>query len=264
MKSLLFVGCALALSALAVQAEAPLNEMQRLARLRSLPITLYPEVSLPDSTYPAFMNRHARPDDAVVLSHLDAFKGSARISQLGITRGQVWVHVTGDRDLTQKGRRNIEGASAILYVPSSPTSQGSSDLVFIEVGGVARSAEILQCPLVVGLEPGDARTYIKVRDVAARGSTLTIYDNQKLRGGPQAYRKYVERLVKEARAANPSIRIEVAVSTGANETATRTILDTLAVCADLADRIGIYCDDTPESQRSLSTLYAQLRDDTST
>ena len=244
-----------------LHAETASDNAQGRIRLRALPITLYPEVSLPESVYPAFMNRHARPEDAVVLSYLDAFKSSARVAKLGVERGQVWIHVTSDRDLTQQRRRHVEGASAILFVPSAHPQKGSGDILSIDAASLARSTNTLGCALVVGLEPADARTFAKVREVAAHGSVLTIYDNQKLRGGPATYRRYAERLVAEARAVNPQIKIEIAVCTGANETVTRSMVEILLACSHLADRIGIYCDDTPASLNSLVQLYALLRDE---
>lgn len=263
MKRLLCLWLPLLLTALSAQETSTPPDLPRLARLRALPITLYPEVSLPRSTYPAFMNQHARPEDAIVLSYFDAFKSGARISKLGIQRGQVWIHVASDRDLTQGGLKYIEGASAILYVPAAHPLKGSKDTLMIDVGGLARSTATLKCPLIVGLEPGDARNFAKVREVAAHAAVLTIYDNQKQKGGPEAYRRYVERLVAEAKAVNPKILIEVAVSTGTSDAATTAASSLLYVCADLADRIGIYCDDTPESLTSLSRLYDMLRDDRS-
>jgi len=39
------------------------------------------------------------------------------------------------------------------------------------------------------------------------------------------------------------------------------MVEILLACSDLADRIGIYCDETPASLTSLSQLYALLRDE---
>src|SRR5262245_39428790 len=89
------------------------DEARRYERLQTVPITLYPEVDLKESHYPAFVNERARPGDAIVISQVDALKTSFRISQLGIDRGDIWVYVSGDHDLAQTGRSRIEGAKGI-------------------------------------------------------------------------------------------------------------------------------------------------------
>lgn len=235
-----------------------LSDAERLARLSRAPITLYPETSLKESPIVGFFNRHARPDDAIVSSYVDALKTSAKIKDLGITRGEIWIYVPADLDLTQNGRQHVEGAHGILFVPSD----GRRDRTSLATEGrrLAERAQTLGFRFIAGLEPKLARSLANVADLAKHASVLTIYDAQRLRK-PAGYRAFVERLVKEARAANPAITIEVAIVTGANDEASKALAGVLWNCADLVDRIGIYCEDTPESQASLSLYYKVLRNE---
>ncbi len=249
----------LVLSAVSVAAHAAAMspaDAQRYQRLHEAPITLYPESELTASPVPAFFNARARADDAIVVSYIDALKVSARISQLGIKNGEVWLYVPRELDLTQGGRRNTEGAKGIVYVPGDSRH---STLSRAATERIADDAAALGCRMVVGLEPELARSLVNVSDLARHASVLTIYDNQRLRRGGAVYREYVERLVKEARSANPSIKIELCISTGRDDATTKAVAGVLWTCADLVDRIGIYCNDTPESQASLTQLYQVLR-----
>jgi hypothetical protein len=86
-----------------------------------------------------------------------------------------------------------------------------------------------------------------------------VWPRKPLRRGAAEYRGYVERLVREARAVNPGIQIEICIATGSDAAATKTAAGVLWACADLVDRIGIYCRDTAESRASLDLLYQVLR-----
>jgi hypothetical protein len=244
-------GLVLTLSAAPTPADS-----DRYQRLQSAPITLYPESVLTESPVPAFFNLRARPDDAIVVSSVDALKGSARIAQLGVQKGEVWIYVPRELDLTQGTRRNTEGAKGIVYVPAGDRHTTLSEAA---TRRISESAATLGCRMVVGLEPDLARSLRNIDDIARHASILTIYDNQRLSRGAQAYRDYVERLVKEARAVNPSIKIELCISTGRDATTTKALAGVLWTCADLVDRIGIYCNDSAESQASLTQLYQVLR-----
>lgn len=250
------VVASLGLASLASQAASSLPDQQRHRRLQAAPITLYPEADLAGSSLPGIFNAQARPDDAIVVSHVDALKQSARLSTLGIERGDIWVYVPREMDLTQAGRRNLEGARGILYVPSPGRGQALSAA---EARRVSESAAILGCRMIVGLEPDLTRNLHNVAEISRDASILTIYDPQRMRRGGAEYRKYVERLVREARAVNPAIRIEVCIATGGDAAATRAAAGVLWTCADLVDRIGIYCNDSAESRASLGRLYAVLR-----
>jgi hypothetical protein len=244
-------------SALLTQmAAGELSDAERFHRLNRAPITLYPETALPNSPVVAFFNQHARSDDAIVCSYVDALKTSARIKDIGVTRGEVWIYVPRDLDLTQNGRPHVEGAQGLVYVPDDTLRTKGS--LSTQARQVAERAATLGFRMAAGLEPGLARSLANVADVAKHASILTIYDSQKLRN-PAGYRAYVQRLVKEARAANPTILIEVAISTGADEKASKALAGTLWNCADLIDRIGIYCNDTAASQASLALYFEVLR-----
>lgn len=242
-----------ALTASAVMSPA---DQQRYEQLQAKPITLYPEIVPAQSDLPRYFSARARADDAIVISHGDALKVSARIAQLGVEHGEVWVHVPRDLDLTQNGRKNLEGAKGIVYVPAGRLS---ARRLSTEARQLAEKAGLLGCRLIVGLEPEQARTLNHIAEIAPHASILTIYDNQRMRRGAAEYRAHVERLVHEARAVNAGIQVEICISTGADAAATKALAGVLWTCADLADRIGIYCDDTPASRASLDLLYQVLR-----
>jgi hypothetical protein len=231
-------------------------DQQRYLRLHDAPITLYPTDSVAGSGVAGFFNDQARPQDAIVVSHLDALKESARLSALGLGRGEIWVHVPREPDLTQAGRRQLEGAKGIVYVPAA---RRADRLSAAGARRIAESAATLGCRMIAGFEPEQARDLNHIADLARHASILTIYDSLRLQRGGAEYRAYVERLVREARAANPSIQIEVCIATGRDAAATQALAGVLWTCADLADRIGIYCNDTAESRASLALLLQVLR-----
>jgi hypothetical protein len=243
------------LAGLSLQAALDAGDQERYLRLHNAPITLYPETQLSESSLTAFCNARARPADAIVVSFIDAFKGPARLAALGIQRGEIWIYVPADLDLTQNGRKHIEGAKGIVYVPGSRRPR----ILSAEARRIAESAAILGCRMIAGLERKEAKSLANVGDVARHASILTIYDNQRLSRGAAEYRKYIERLVKEARAANPTILIEVCISTGRDAAASKALAGVLWTCADLVDRIGIYCNDSAESRASLELYYKVLR-----
>jgi len=254
--SLRLVVACLGLASLAAAAAPSSSDQARYLRLHNAPITLYPEVQLAGSGLPGIFNAQARADDAIVVSYIDALKIPARLSSLGITRGEIWVYVPAELDLTQAGRRNLEGAKGILY---SPAPARGKDLSAATGRRISESAATLGCRMIVGLEPAWTRSLDNVAVISLDAAVLTIYDNQRLQGGGAEYRRYVERLVREARAVNPAIQIEVCVATGHDAAATKAVAGVLWTCADLVDRIGIYCNDTAESRASLEQLYQVLR-----
>ncbi|HRE82845.1 MAG TPA: hypothetical protein PLN52_17500 [Opitutaceae bacterium] len=239
--------------------------------LQNVPITLYPEVNLYDSGYPAFVNSHARSGDAVVLSSTDAFKGESRTSRLGIVRGEVWLHVPTDMNFDQANERHLEDVSGVVFIPFDEAKPlrlhgglpafNSSRALSIEARRVTRSAQAKKYKLIVGLEPKAARSLGNVADITREAEVLTIYDPKKLRQGAVAYREYAQRLIRAARDVNPGIQVELAISTGADERATQNLVNVLQSTADLFDRIGIYCDETPESRASVALIYHLLRGD---
>lgn len=246
----------LGLASLASQAAPSLPDQARYLRLQAAPITLYPEAELAQSSLPGIFNAQARADDAIVVSYVDALKVPARLSSLGIERGDIWVYIPREMDLTQNGRRNLEGAKGILYVPSPGRGQALSTA---EARRIAESAAILGCRMIVGLEPDQTKNLRNIAEISRDAAVLTIYDHKRLQRGAAEYRKYVERLASEARAVNPAIKIEVCIATGGNADATKAAAGVLWACADLVDRIGIYCNNTAESRASLGKLYEVLR-----
>lgn len=191
-------------------------------------------------------------------SYVDSLKTSARIPDLEVRRGEVWIYVPGDLDLTQTRHQHVVGAQGIVFVPSDAHPRKGP--LAVEARQLSEKASQLNFRMVAGLEPKNARFLANVRDIAKHASVLTIYDGQKLRK-PANYRTYVERLVKEAKAANPPIKIEIASSTGANDAASKALAGVWWNCADLVDRIGIYCDDSSASRASLALYYKTLRAD---
>jgi hypothetical protein len=244
------------LASLTSPAAPPSTDQPRRLRLLDTPITLYPETNLAGSGLAGFFNAQARPHDAIVVSYVDALKVPARLSSLGIERGEIWVYVPADLDLTQAGRRNLEGAKGIVFVPASRIDNTRFNAT---ARRISESAATLGCRMIAGLEQSQTRSLSNIADVARHASVLTIYDGQRLRSGGEEYRRYVERLAHEARAVNPSIQIDVCISTGGDAAATKALAGVLWNCADLADRIGIYCNDSAESRASLAVLYQVLR-----
>jgi hypothetical protein len=238
---------------LAAPGAAELEGQRR--RLGDLPITLYPDFVVQDSSLPAFVNSHARPQDAVVISWRDALKGSFRVPQLGITRGQVWVYVPHDMDLAQQGWRNLQGISGIVFVPEAGLVTAAT------VNGLVETASALKCTLIVGVESRRAIPLFNVPTLSRPAQVLTIYDNARLRDGAGSYRRYVDRMTAEARGVNPGIQIEVAVATARGAQATKAVYETLVACSEVADRVGIFCNSTTESDESLRLLFCMLRGD---
>lgn len=246
------------LTALAGLSQATeLTDAERYARLQGAPITLYPETALRESSVVAFFNQHARAEDALVYSYVDALKGGARVGDLGVAKGEVWIYVPGDLDLTQAGRNNVTGARGLVFIPPE-TARPQRGSLEITARNVAERAQILGLRMIAGLEPRLTRSLANVSDVARHASIFTLYDPAKLRR-PREFRAYAERIIKEARAANPAIKIELAISTGADEAASKALTGILWNCSDLFDRIGIYCNDSAESRSSLALYFKVLR-----
>lgn len=228
-------------------------------RLGSAPITIYFEAPLENSSMVDFINRNARATDAIVVSYTDALKGSSRVENLGIQRGEIWMYIPDDVDLVHNARRNVAGLDGIVFVPDGALLDRSRGSLSRRARHVAETARTLNLRMIAGLEPVSFRKRINVDDMAKHASIFTIYDLTRLRRGQLEYRQFVTKIVNDARAANPGIDIEIAISTGANDQATMALLGVLVACADLADRIGIYVDESPESRASLELMYRLLR-----
>lgn len=228
-------------------------------RLRSTPITLYVEADLKNSPLVPLINARARAEDAVVVSYVDALKESSRVDRLGVERGEVWLYVPGDLDLVHNARRNVDGLDGIVFVPDAAQLERNRGSLSRQARRVAETARVLNVRMIAGLEPRSLRTRVNVDDLAKHASIFTIYDVQRLRRGQLEYRRTVAKIAADARSSNPDIDIEIAISTGADEQATRALVAVMFACADLADRIGIYVDDSPESRASLELMYDLFR-----
>lgn len=236
-----------------------LSPDEQLAKLRSIPITVYPDAELMGSPIVTIFNSFARSDDALVVSSIDAMKDGFRVSNLGVNQGGVWLVTRTPLDLTQRWRRQTAGVTGVVYIPDTASKRTRPDMRRDAVS-LREEAHGLGVPLVVGLEQQDARSFRQLDDVVRSGDILTIYASNILRAGSgSAYRQYVERLVAAARETNPKIRVEIAVPVAATSTATAAVQAVLVNIADLADRVAIYCDDRPESLASLKQLAHSLR-----
>jgi hypothetical protein len=261
MRGIFVLGLACFLAGIGLSAEEKSSwDPARIAqRLGTTPITLYVEADLKNSPLVEFINSHARAADAVVVSYTDALKESARIGKLGVTRGEVWIYIPDDVDLVHNARKSIEGIDGIVFIPDPLVIEQSRGSLSRKARRVAESAKTLEVRMIAGLESASLRKRANIDDLARHASVFTFYDVRALRRGQLEYRAHVERVAADARKANPDIDIEVAVSTGANDTATRAIVEVLLACADVADRIGIYADESPESRASLELMYRLLR-----
>lgn len=241
----------LCLVSLASAVEMPLDA--RREKLRGLPVTLYPNFYVADSSFLAEINKVTRPGDAVVVSHLDALKGSFRVSKVGLKNADVWVHIVEGVEIGQN-ERNFAGAKGIVYVP-----QRYRERVGYETGLLHGETQGLGIPLIVGLEPNDTRTLDNVAQIAKHGDVITVYAWRELTAGRAAFRTYLERIVRTAKEANPGIKVEVAVAVTRTTAATLAMYAVLIDSADLADRVAIYCNDSPEAAQSLAQLMHALR-----
>ncbi|PTX95664.1 hypothetical protein DB354_09630 [Opitutus sp. ER46] len=226
----------------------------RREKLRNLPVTVYPDFYVGESPFVKQLNDLTRPGDAVVVSHLDALKGSFRVADVGLKQADVWVHVANDTLISER-QRNLAGAKAVVFVPGR-----YHDGVRREAQMMREDTQHLGIPLVVGLEYPDTRVLAHVGEIARYGDVITVYARSELSSGRVAFREYVERVVRAAKEANPNIKVEVAVAAARTREATLAVYGALLDSADLADRVAIYCNDTPEAATSLAELMHALRD----
>jgi hypothetical protein len=200
-------------------------------------------------------NGFAREDDALVVSYVDAFKGSFRVANLGVTRGQVWIYVSAAANLGQTYRKNIEGARGIVYVPGKGMGANRRYVA----GQLAEEARALGLPLIVGLNERDTWSLANVAEITRSGDVITICASRELRGPHPAFRTHVEKIIRVARDTNPAIKIELALIAMRSKAERAPMLKHAVDNIDLADRIAIYCDQDAESLESLKALLAGLR-----
>lgn len=227
----------------------------RTEKLRSLPVTIYPNFDAQGTALVPLFNKLAKADDALVVSYVDAFKGAFRVADLGVTQGQVWIYVAGDVSLGQRYRKNIVGAHGIVFVP---TNARKTD-VRRAAEQVADEAKSLGVPLTVGLDDRDTASLATVADVARSGDAITICASSRLQGSTEAYRAQVGKVIRAAREANPRIKVELAVIAGRDPGARAKLLEMAGAAADLADRLAVYCENDPESLGSVDALVGLLR-----
>ncbi len=254
---LLLLVCSLLLPVIGHSQAPALDDQAKIRKLSQTPFTLYPNAVVTDSNYPALFNRHARAGDALVVSYQDALKVSAQISDLGIQRGEVWIYVPHSLDLTQRGRRNVEGAHGIVFIPTL-TNRNVPTLA-TQALRLSEATTILGMKLIAGMEPNTPFRPREIADLAKCAEIFTLYEPRKLSRDLAQFHRHFERVVREARGANPAIKIELAISTGQNEEATRQLAGVLWHYADQIDRIGLYSDESRESVESLELLLKVLR-----
>jgi len=249
-----FLAAGFTFIALTVTAMGATSE-SRVEKLRSIPITVYPTFDVQGTGVVARFNAFATEQDALVVSYTDAFKGAFRVNQLGVARGQVWVYVAGDASLAQRYRKNVEGARGVVYVPTDARKTNLRRAA----EQVADEAKALGMPLIVGLDDRDTGSLANVADIARSGDVITICASSRLKGGVESYRTHVGKVIRAAREANPRIKIELAFVAGSDVGAGTKLVELATASIDLADRVAVYCDNTPESLANLGELVAALR-----
>lgn len=239
----------------------PISPSVRTEKIRATPVTIYPGFDVRDAAFVACFNRFARTDDALVISHMEAFKGSFRVADLGVARGQVWVQVDREANLGQSLRKNVEGARGIVFIPDRDQVVSKHSNVRRTASQLAEEAKALGVPLIVGLDDRDTWSLANVADIARSGDVLTICASSRLHGSVAEYRAHIEKVIRAAREENPRIKVELAfIATMAVEDRAR-MFDLAVANIDLADRLAIYCDNNQESLESLTALLARLRPD---
>jgi len=234
---------------------APVPPTGSVEKIRGTPVTIYPNFDVRGTSLVAIFNGFAREDDALVVSHQDAFKGAFRVANLGVTRGQVWIYVPWAASLAQTYRKQVEGARGLVYVPGHATK---TNLRYV-AGQLAEEAKALRVPLIVGLDDRDTWTLANVADIARSGDVITICASRALRGSAEAFRAQIEKIVRVAREANPAIKVELALIATRAKAERTPMLKLAAGNVDLADRLAIYCDQDAESLEGLQVLLAGLR-----
>lgn len=226
------------------------------AKLSALPLTLYPCFDVRDGDFATLFNRVARPDDALVVSLIDVSKLSYRVSNLGVTQGQVWIYVDRDVPLGQTYRENIAGARGLVYVPSHiprmPTLRGVAQQV-------ADGAGALGLSLAVGLDDRDTRSLSNISDIARSGEVLTICASSRLHDSPADYRAAIVKTIAAGREVNRRIKIELAFVAPIDPAFCDHQLGLAEATADLADRFAIYCEPSAESRANLERMLARFR-----
>lgn len=236
---------------------APVFPAVAAEKLRTVPITIYPNFDARDAAVVTIFNGFARTEDALVVSYRDAFKGAFRVAELGVRRGQVWVYVPRTASLGQTYRENVDGVRGLVFVPDD--AKGTNLRYAAEQ--LADEAKTLGVPLIVGLDDRDTGSLANVAEIARSGDVITICASSRLHGSAAAYRTHIERVVRAAREANPTIKVELAVVATMEKNDRAPMLALLTGAVDLADRIAIYCDANAESLASLKALLAALRPD---
>lgn len=235
-----------------------MEDMERMAKLARLPVTVYPDYDVRGSALVTWLNEKARPDDALVVSYTDALKVSARIADLRVTTPEVWVHVPAEVSIRDTHRRNFEGAKGVVFVPPA-LGRGDFRMVRSVSSRLREDAHATGMKFVMGMEESDLRLRANAAEMAREADIVTIYLPRKVQAGGKEFRALFERIVRDAREANPSVQVELALTTANSLEATRFIASLVFANADLADRLGFFCEDSPESLDSLRTLLTVLR-----
>lgn len=235
-----------------------MEDMARMAKLARMPVTIYPDHDVRGTALLAWVNEKARADDALVVSHLDALKVSARIADLQVTTAEVWVHVPGEVSIRDTHRRNFEGAKGVVFVPPA-IGRGDFRMVRSVSSRLREDAHAAGMRFTMGMEEGDLRLRANATEMAREADIVTIYLPRKFQAGGKEFRAYFERIVQDARGANPQVQVELALTTANSLEATRYIASLAFANADLIDRLGFFCENTPESLDSLRTLMTVLR-----
>lgn len=248
----------LILSLVSLLSAETLTDAQRLAKLQAMPIAVYPEFDVKGSALVTLLNQRARAGDAIVVSYTDAMKGSFRVEQLGLQRADVWIYVSGEVDFNQAYRKNFAGAKGVVFVPPA-RGLGGMKMLHATTARMREDANIHGMRFIAGLEEADWRLNANAAEIARHAEVVTIYLPKRIRSGGAEFRQALQRAVGEVRAANPNVEIELAVPTGATSAATQLLSGLAFANADLVDRLGIYCEDTPQSFASLDLMLSVFR-----
>lgn len=235
-----------------------MEDMERMAKLARLPVTVYPDHGIRGTMLVTLLNEKARADDAVVVSHTDALKVSARIADLRVTTAEVWVHVPGEVNLRDTHRKNFEGAKGVVFVPPA-IGRGDFRVVRSVSARLREDAHQTGMRFIMGMEENDLRIRANAAEMAREADIVTIYLPRKLKAGGKEFRAMFERVVADARGANPQVQVELALTTANSLEATRFIAGLAFANSDLIDRLAFFCEDSPESLDSLRTLLTVLR-----
>ena len=241
------------------RADAALSDTERMARLARTPIAVYPDFEVGGSRLVPLLNERAREGDALVVSYTEAFKGDFRVEQLKLIRPEVWLYVRGVPDLRHAYRRQTDGLKGLVFVPEAGAKgRGEMRNLGLTMQRLREDADALGLRLVAGLEEPDFRLVGNAAEIARHAQIVTVYLPHMISAGGQAFRPKFEKLVAEARQANPSVQVELAIPTGTPQ-ATQALAGLAFSNIDLADRLAIYCKDTSESYASLEKMFRVFR-----